>query len=213
MFGSITLYPKSLAFYFKVSMELLADAPNIDATLATIIGRAFAVGMDRAALIGSGPGEPTGIINASGVNSVSMGTNGAAPTSYDQILDALYENEIDNAPPSTSIIAHPRTWRTFRKLKATDNQPLIAPPEVSALTRIASTVLSITETQGSNADASTAIVGDFTRLIFGLRQGLHIIRADQAHAGNGQVGFYAFARMDVALEYEKAFCKIVGLLA
>lgn len=214
VFGAITFQPKSLAFYFKVSMELLQDAPNIDQILTEIIGQAFAVGMDKAALIGSGSGaEPLGLLYQTGLNSVSMGVDGLAPTSYDPILDALYETELDNAPPASAMLAHPRTWRTFRKFKTTFNEPITAPPEVAALARYASTHLPITETQGSNSDCSSLLLGDFTKLMFGMRRGLAILRADQAHAGNGQVGFYAFARMDVAVEQPKAFCKIVGIRA
>ena len=214
-FGAITFYPKSLAFYFKVSMELLADAPNIDPILTAIIGQAFAVGMDKAALIGTGAGaEPIGVLNASGTNTVSMGTDGAVPSNWDPILDALYEIELDNAPPATSIIAHPRSWRTLRKLKSSaDDQPLIAPPEVAALGRYSSTQLPIDEVKGGSSDCSTVLVGDFSRLMFGMRSGLQILKADQLHAGTGEVGFYCFARMDTALEYAAAICKITGVRA
>ena len=48
-FRSIVATARSLAFYFKVSRELLNDAGNLERALPEIIGQAFAVALDRPA--------------------------------------------------------------------------------------------------------------------------------------------------------------------
>ena len=47
-FRSIAVTPRSLAFRFKVSRELLADSPDIDDALQTVVAAAFAKEIDRA---------------------------------------------------------------------------------------------------------------------------------------------------------------------
>lgn len=117
-FSAVDLVPKSLAVLVKVSREVLQDSVNIqDALEASLIG-AMSGELDRAALFGAGTvTEPRGLFNVSGINSVSMGTNGATPTNYDNLLDCVYELELDNSADATAAIWHPRTARTFRKLK------------------------------------------------------------------------------------------------
>ena len=72
--------------------------------------QATALEVDRVALLGSGSApEPTGISNVTGVGEVDMGTNGAAITDYDEILDALQEIQDANAQDPTAAIMAPRT--------------------------------------------------------------------------------------------------------
>lgn len=214
-FEAVDFAPKSLAVLVKVSMELLQDSVNVsDALEAALIG-SLSVELDRACLFGSGSSnEPTGLFNLSGINSVSMGTNGATPSSYDELLDAIYENELDNAAPATAAILHPRTAKTLRKLKDTTNQPLLLPPSLQDLPMLASTSVPITQTQGTATSVcSTTLVGDFTQAILGLRQELRITRLDQTYAGNLQVGFIAHLRADVGFAHPESFCKIIGIKA
>lgn len=53
-FRAVRSEPKSLAFLFKVSRELLADAPNMSQALTIALAQAFAVELDRTGLRGSG---------------------------------------------------------------------------------------------------------------------------------------------------------------
>lgn len=96
----------------------------------------MSVELDRAGRFGAGTGtEPQGLSGIAGINSVSMGTNGAPPNSYDELLDALYELDLDNAALPTAAIWHARTARTYRKLKDRTNQPLNVPQLISVRSR------------------------------------------------------------------------------
>jgi HK97 family phage major capsid protein len=140
-----------------------------------------------------------------------MGTNGAAPTNYDPLIDALYELELDNADAPTAAIWHPRTARTMRKLKDTTGQPLQSLPAISDLPLLGSTSVPITQTQGTSNDCSTILMGDFSRALLGLRQELRIQVLNETYMGNLQVGFIAHLRADVAFERADAFCRITGV--
>jgi HK97 family phage major capsid protein len=68
--------PRSLAFGFKISRELLMDSPNIERALRTVIAQAFAVAIDRASLLGSGDDpEIRGLRNIEGIHKLPAGAN------------------------------------------------------------------------------------------------------------------------------------------
>ncbi len=111
-FRAVTMTPRSLSFYFKISRELLADAAGIDATLTTAIAQAFAKELDRAALLGSGTApEPRGIVNTSGVIAVANGAAGAslATTRYANFFSAIQGILEANGPMPTAAVMSPRS--------------------------------------------------------------------------------------------------------
>lgn len=211
-FSAVDLVPKSLAVLVKVSREVLADSVNIqDALEASLIG-AMSGELDRAAFFGAGTAtEPKGLFNITGINSVSMGTNGAAPTNYDNLLDCVYELEVDNSGEPTAAVWHPRTARTFRKLKDTTSQPMEAPEPVRSLPKLSTTSVPINQTQGTSTDCSTVLMGDFSQAILGMREGLNITILKERFADTGQLAFVAHIRADVAFAHPESFVKLIGV--
>lgn len=212
-FDAVTLAPKKLATLVKVSRELLEDSVNIGEALEAAFVGALSVEMDRAMLFGSGSSnQPTGLFSISGINSVSMGTNGAAVTNYDNLIDLLYEVAVDNGASPSAFIMHPRTQAAFAKLKDTANNPLNEPDMTKALRRLVTTAVPITQTQGSSSVASTVLTGDFSKMLIGVRRGLEITRLDQRYAEFDQVAFRATLRVDVAVENPVHFAKLIGVI-
>ncbi len=212
-FAAVDFTPRSLAVMFKVSVELLQDSPNIDSMIDAAIAGAFATAVDNAVLSGSGSAPtPRGVLNVAGINTVSLGANGAQITTFDPFLDALYELEIDNAAAPTAAVMHPRTMRTLRKLKeGTTNAPLAMPPAVAGLPMLTSTGMSITEVQGTSSDCSSIVVANWDEVLLGMRQELFVRRVDQLFAGNGQVAFLAMTRMDVQMAHVESIARILGI--
>lgn len=211
-FGGINFVPRSLAALVKVSRELLDDSVNVAEALQAALVGALSVELDRAALFGTGAtdNQPVGLFTVAG-NTVSLGTNGAQMTSYDPMLDALYELEADNVIAPTAAILHPRTGRTINKLKDTTGQPLMRPTALANLPMLSTTSVPIDQTQGTSSDCSTVFVGDWSQCIMGIRQELVIQRLNETFAGNLQVGFLAYLRADVGFAQPNAFAKIVGI--
>ena len=212
-YSALTLQPKSLAVLVKASREVLMDSVNIQDTIEQTIIGAMSVKLDYAALFGAGTSnEPLGLAGTSGINSVSMGTNGATPSNYDDLLDMLYELELDNANEPTAAIYHPRTARTYRKLKDTTNQPLEAPAPLDTLPKLTTTSVPIDQTQGTAAGiCSTVLMGDFRRAILGMREMLNIQMLNQTYAATGEIGFIAHIRADVGFATPSSFCKLIGV--
>lgn len=134
-FRGVEAVPRSLACVIRVSRELLADAVGMDSALRLAIGQAFAKELDRAGLRGTGTApEPRGLKNVVGINTVTNGTNGAAPTSYANFVSAWQGIVSNNAPAPTAAIMAPRDMAKFDgSLADTTGQPLRRPALIENL--------------------------------------------------------------------------------
>jgi HK97 family phage major capsid protein len=215
VFRGITITPRSLSFYFKVSRELLADSPDMDPALRTAIAGSMAVALDAAGLRGSGtPPTPRGLLNTSGIQAVTNGANGASLASAIKYanLNSAYQLILEaNAPPPTAVIMSPRSLIGYSNLADTTTQPLARPPLLAPLKFVATSAIPNNLTVGTSTDCTEQYVGDFTSCTFFMRQQLSVQLATELFAGNGQVGFIAHMRADFAARYPAAIALATGI--
>jgi hypothetical protein len=141
-----------------------------------------------------------------------MGTNGAAPTNFDQVSQAIEKVRVANDEP-TGIYTNPQVFGTLSRLKNTLNDAIRPgqdvldywPPNYS-------TAFTATETQGTSNLASSVLCLNANRVILGMRQGLVLSVLDQRYADSLQIGFLAYLRHDWAFPYSAAACRVVGVL-
>jgi HK97 family phage major capsid protein len=142
-----------------------------------------------------------------------MGTNGAALTNYDPIVNAILALLSANASMPTAAVMSPRTLTKAALLKDTLGQPMRRPDLIANLPFLPTTSVPITQTQGTSNVASEIIVGDFTKLMFGIRTQLRIQILKELYLPSaGQIGFLADLRADVQLAHPQSFCEVVGVL-
>lgn len=212
-FGRVLFTAKSLSGILKISRELLADTVNAGSIIESALVKAMALELDRAAIFGDGSANsPTGVINVSGINEVEMGTNGAALTNYEELIDAIYEMQLDNAEDPTAAIMHPRTRRDMAKLVDGDGNPLVVPEMVSRVPMLTTTAAAIDETQGTSENASSIVFGDFTQLMIGMRENITVQVLNERFAENGQIGLVVHARADVQLAHKASFSRLKGII-
>jgi HK97 family phage major capsid protein len=212
-FDSVTLTAKSLACFFKVSRELVEDAPNLDAALRNVLAQSFAVALDAATLVGSGASnQPLGIRGTSGITSVSMGGNGAALGSWSPVLDAVRDLQLANAGTVSAMIASPRTARTINGFADTTNQPLQRPPAVADVPLLTTTAMPVNETQGTATNASTILVGDFAEVMVGIKTDFTLSVLQERFADSGQIAMVGWLRADVAVARPAALARIIGII-
>ena len=103
VFGQISLTPKNLVGYVEMTRNLmLQSSPAVESVVQQDITNALAVGMDAAALAGSGSSnQPTGILSTSGIGSVSFSSSGA-PT-FAEIVAIESEITADNAATTDMV--------------------------------------------------------------------------------------------------------------
>ena len=121
-FGQVTMTPKNLGMLSKFTrQQVLQGSPSIDFILRQDIVKGMAVAADLAILNGSGSsGEPTGIMQTSGIGSVAMGTNGAAVT-LEKIIDLETELSTNNGmvnPDSTAYLTNGKVVGALKKTRA-----------------------------------------------------------------------------------------------
>jgi HK97 family phage major capsid protein len=212
-FSPVVLTPKTLAVTLLASREIVEDSQDIERAILISMAAAFALELDRVALLGSGSGsEPKGVSNISGIGSYSMGTNGTTVTSYDPFVQALAVLRGANAMDPTACIINPRTDLEINLLKDSQNRPLTRPQAIANLPFLVTNKLPNTETQGTATTACHAVMGKFDELIVGIRDNLRIELLREKYSDNLQYGFLCYLRADIAVRHAASFCKIVGIL-
>jgi HK97 family phage major capsid protein len=219
-FDGVTLTAKRVTAVVQASNELIQDAPNASQVISHLLSAALASAIDGAVLSGTGTsGQPTGIKNASGVQSISMGANGAAPTGFSQIVQAL--GMIGNANvdlSQASMIWNPTTFAAYEGLEDANNNARIAPASVRNLRKFMTTALPNNEVQGSANTASSLIVGDFSAALLGVRQQISIAVSNSGYDGAGEtflknaVLIRVTARVDVGVKRANHFVVVKGIL-
>lgn len=213
-FRAVVAAPKSLAFYVKLSRELLADAANVQDALVIAFAQAFAMELDRAGLRGSGTApEPRGILNTTNVQAVTNTTNGAslATTKYANLFSAVQKIMEANGPAPTAAIMSPRSQAVLGALVDSTGQPLMVPDMLKPLRLLTTTQIPNNLTTGTSSDTTEIFVGDFSRMAFLMRERMSIMKLDQAFATTGQIGFVCHVRADVMVNYPKAFAVVTGV--
>jgi len=210
-FRAVDATPRSLAFIVRVSRELLADAANMDIALHIAIGQAFALEIDRAGLRGSGTApEIRGILNTPGVNVVNQGANGAAIANYAPVLSGLLAVRKNSAPMPTSCITSPDALFKLAGLADSTGQPLGMPEVVKRLHWYDTAQIPANLTVGTSNDCTEMYLGDFSGLVYLMRENFSIRMLHEKYADTGEIAFLCHARLDLCIPYPKALTVVKG---
>ena len=211
-FGAIELTARTCVCLVKLSLELSQDSANIEQILQSTINNAMAGAIDRAGLVGvtvNAGAAPAGVMNLANRNKV---TAIGAPTSWDYLVDGMYELALDNTPMENigAFIAHPAVWKKMRKLKTgitNDNTPLTMPAEIAALPKLWTTAAPLTD--GTTA---SGIIANWRDLIMGVRKDITVRVLSESFMGsNLQIAVLAYARVDFAATRQESFCTLEGI--
>lgn len=206
-----------------ISNQLLADSnPAVDRLVTADLAKRLVALEETAFLTGSGVGQPLGILNTPGVQTVNADTPGnpaADGALIDEILDAIALVQSEHGNP-TAIVMHPRTWT--RIIKARDAQGLYiigggsigdGPSTTSSLLGYR-VVLSnrIPTNLGAGTNESRVIVGDFSEALILDRQGITVDESPHVYFTSNQTVFRAEQRVGfTAARQPKAFCVLGGV--
>lgn len=213
-FREIVLTPRSLSFMVKISRELLADGLGVDAGLYQAIGQAMAKEIDRTGLRGSGTApEPRGLLNISGVHSVTNGAAGASLSGYANIFSAAQSILAADGAMPTAAIMSPRSLVKLGGLTDTTGQPLRVPAMLESVRLVSTSQIPNNLTVTTSNDCSEIYVGDFSQFVFGMREQVSVQVLEERYADYGQIAFVVHARLDVAVTNPKSFAIVTGVRA
>ena len=191
VFGQVQLDAHKVGTLIKVSEELLNDSAfDLESYISSEFARRIGDKEEEAFLTGNGTGKPTGILNATGGGQVGVTAASATAITADELIDLYFSLKAPYRKNAVFVL-NDTTIKLIRKLKDSNGQYLWQP----AL-RDGDVPTILGRPYLTSAGAKSVIFGDLNYYWIGDRQGITFKRLNELYAGNGQVGFLAYKRLD-----------------
>jgi len=213
-FDQVTMTPKTLGAYVDISRRLMLQSSlDIENLVRNDLAASIAVAMDGAAIAGSGSNKPTGVLNTSGIGSVTLGTNGGAPT-WAMVTNLVREVDIDNA--LNGAAAFLTNGQVKAKLSNTSKQTsgvegnFILGPDVNLLygyPLVVSQQMPANLSKGSGSNLSAMIFGVWSELLIGQWSGIDLMADPYTGSNAGTVRIVAFHDCDFAVRHPESFAE------
>ena len=226
-FDQVTMTPKNLAALSKYSRQTLLQAtPGIEELIRTDLTDGLNTAVDLGILNGSGSsGQPTGILNTSGIGSVAIGTNGGAIT-IETLVDLEEQVLIDNGNVSDSMayVTNAKVLAELKKLRAggsaSGDGSFLFNTDISGIGRgptpgaVNGYPLAVTNqvpsnlTKGSSSSVCSAVlIGDFSQATVGFYgAGLEItVGEDSDDFSKALTSVRGIISYDVAVRHAESF--------
>ena len=197
--GSVTMSPKTAGVHTDVTRQLLIQSSlDVENLIRNDLAQSMAILIDDKALEGNGSsGNPTGITNTSGINTVSL-SSAAAPT-FAEMVSMETSVRVDNALlGDLAYIIHPTNYGTLKTTeKATNTAQFVAVnDEINGYKAIVSPQLT----------ANNYVFGNFNDLLIGMFGSLDIVVDPFSNSTSGTVRIVALQSVDVAVRHAVSFC-------
>ena len=213
-FDQVTMTPKTLGAYVDISRRLMLQSSlDIENLVRNDLAASIAVAMDGAAIAGSGSNKPTGVLNTSGIGSVTLGTNGGAPT-WAMVTNLVREVDIDNA--LNGAAAFLTNGQVKAKLSNTSKQTsgvegnFILGPDVNMLygyPLVVSQQVPANLSKGTGSNLSAMIFGVWSELLIGQWSGIDLMADPYTGSNAGTVRIVAFHDCDFAVRHPESFAE------
>jgi len=197
-FAEVTLTPYKATTLIKVSEELINDSAfNLEQFLAREFGRRIAALEDTAFVAGTGSGQPTGVVGGSTLGVTAAATNAITADELVDLQYALARQYRRNA----RFMMHDSTVKAVRKLVtgvSGDKTYLWAPGlSASEPDRLLGYPIVVSNDMDEIATSKKVVLfGDFSYYYIAERQSISMQILRELYAGNGQLGFRLFRRVD-----------------
>ena len=197
-FGQVNLDAHKVGTLIKVSEELLNDAAfDLEGYMRSEFARRIGDKEEDAFLNGNGSHKPTGLLHETAGAQVGVTASTTTGITADELIDLFHSLKAPYRKKAVWIL-NDSTMKYIRKLKDGNGvylwQPGIRDGEVNTiLGKPYSTSAFMPEIA---AGAKTLLFGDLSYYWIADRQGIVFKRLNELFAGNGQVGFLAYKRLD-----------------
>jgi len=218
-FDTVTLTPRTVATFVDISRQLLLQSnESIDRLIVSDIARSLANAIDSAAINGTGAsGQPTGILNQTGVGLVSLGANGAAQT-WQSVVDL--ESTVGSANGMGSAGGYVGNHATSGKLKTIEKASSTAQflwngdgENFNGYPLQVTNMMPSNLTKGTGTNLSAMVFsGAWENLLIGSWGGLDVLVDRFSFSDRGRVRIVAFASIDIALRHPESFSKVVDIV-
>lgn len=218
-FGQLTLAPKTVGAFTDISrLMLLQSDPSVEALVRDDLAKVLAIAIDLAAIKGTGSsGQPTGVLNTSGIGSVALGTNGAAPT-WASVVNLWKEVAIDNADMGT--LSYMTNAAAVAKMLVTPKQSSGVEGNFIANRRdeLAGFPMWMTNqvpsnlTKASGSSLSAMIFGNWAELLIGEWGVLDILTDPYTGGAAGTLRIRLLMTVDLGVRHAQSFSAITDMV-
>ena len=221
-FDQVTMQPRTVAALTKYShLMKLQSTPEIEQTIRAGFIAIIANAIDAAALNGSGSsGQPTGVLNTSGINSVAIATNGGSPD-LDDLIDLKKSVSVDNADVgSAAFVTNSKVEGVISKLKDSNGQYLLSPygselgqQQILSRRLEISNAIPSNLSKGSGSNLSAILYGNFADLYVGLFGELEILADPFSDFNKGTTAIRIMQSIDIGVAHPESFAAVKDAIA
>ncbi len=222
--GQVPLTPKTVGAFTDYSRRMLLQSSlDIEAFVRADLAAIVALAIQNGALNGSGAsGEPTGLLNATGIGAVVGGTNGAAPT-YDHMVDLESAVAIANADVGNlAYLTNSKVRGTLRKTQefASTNGKAVwtsgrerGVGDVLGYDAFVTNAVPSDLTKGTSVNVCSAVMfGNWADMLIGMWGGLDIMLDPYTGATSGTKRVVALQDVDVNFRHVESFAAMTDAL-
>lgn len=207
--------PKRLQVLQGVTYDLMHQSSKaLDDLIMEDMVKAHAVALDAAIFAGSGSsGQPTGVLAASGVNSITIDASNGGPLTHDLLVQMETEVGIDNGllDDTLAYVSNAKVQGKLKTIPQIAGYPyyLMNDGKVNGYPFYMSNA--IPSNLGTGTAFSAAIFGNWSEVLVGSWGGMQLIVDPFSAKQNGVLEISAAAYHDVLVRTPEAFCKIVDI--
>ncbi|MBO9579869.1 MAG: phage major capsid protein [Sphingobium sp.] len=207
-FDSVTLSPKHAGALSEWSRNMvMQSSPDVEALLRTMLARNLALAIDKAAILGGGSNEPTGILATSGIQTAAF----TAPNLADLAADMIGKADIANVAARRGFLGTPGVKASVLKIKDTTGRAI----PLSELFHGEPATFSnqVPTTLNPSGNKHGLIYADWTELLLGLWSEIDILvnPYESTAYSKGNISIRAMATVDCALRHKASFVSATGL--
>ena len=200
--GTVSMVPRQLAAFTDITRQLRQQSSlDVEALVRDDLAQALALAIDLAALSGSGSsGQPTGIKNVSGINTVDFGTAPDLVPTFAQIVAMETAVAEDNALLGNLAYIMPAAMYGALKTteKATNTAQFVVEP--------GGTINGYRGIVSNQCASGDAFFGNYNDLLVGMWSGIDLTVDPFSLSTTGTVRIVAFQTVDVAVRHAVSFC-------
>ncbi len=217
----VSFAPKRITAYDKLSKQLaIQSRVSIENMLRRRINRAVMNTLEQGLITGTGSsGQPTGLLNVAGLNSVALGTNGAIPA-WANIVQMETEVAIDNAdlgklgylftPGAAGLL------KTVKRDVAGNGFIWEGPNQMATVNGYqakATNFLPKNLTKGASSGiCHAALFGNFEDFLIGQWGGIDLTIDNFSDQLDAKVRFIVHAWYNCLVQQPASFCKVTDIL-
>jgi HK97 family phage major capsid protein len=211
-FDTVPLAFKQLSATVRFSRKMAIQAdPSFEELMRNDIRQEIAIGLDRAAIAGTGLGDqPTGIINTSGVGLVELGENGGALT-WPKVLEFTEKVEFANAAVgSLAFLTNAKVKSMMMQTPRVAGHPSFilddqGESRTAGYLAGLSNIVPANLTKGTGTNLSAMIFGNWRDLLIGEFGGMDLIVDPYTESAKGNIRVAVHSYWDIAVRHARSF--------